>query len=241
MLSFRNHQAAVSHAEDISHYKALPNTRYGTNPAAVHEAPNGEKHYVKFYNNPEQAHAEVTASHLMEKMGAQTLKPRLVQHNGRIGVATKWRTDLKPIHPSELSNPSEGMKHELAKHYVAGVVTKNWDTVGMEYDNLMKTPDHKLVSVDQGGALHFRAQGGPKPYSKDIAETKTYHDKNLNHAAAHAFSSLGKEHIKRAYNEMSSHTHEDVHNIFKNSGLPNHKEMADTFNARHALLGKHLS
>lgn len=242
MIGFGNYRGSLHHAEDISDYKAVPGTQYGTNPGGVHTAPNGEKHYVKFYHNPEQAHAEVATARVYEKMGAGTLNPRLVTHNGKIGVASKWRDDLQDIPHHDYHNPSEGMKHELAKHFVAGAVTKNWDTVGLEFDNLKKTPEGKVVSVDQGGSLHFRAQGGPKNFTPDADEYHSYRDAGLNHASAHAFKTVTNDHLHKAFHEMkASHTDEDIHHIFKNSGLPNASHFSETLISRREALGHHIS
>lgn len=241
MISFKNHRSDLSSAEDISHWTPVGGTQYGTNPGGIHVSPSGEHHYVKFYANHEQAKAEVATARVYEHLGVGTTQPKLVNYRGHLGVASKWRDDLKSIHPSEYKNPSEHMKSELAKHHVAGVLTKNWDVVGLEHDNLKKAPDGKIHCVDLGGALHFRAQGGPKDYSADIAERHTYHDSRLNHASATAFSSLTKEHLHAALHSMGDRSDAHVASIFAASGLKNSQHFANTFTKRRELLNEDLS
>lgn len=242
MLNFGAHKDISAHAEDISDYTHHAGTQYGSNPGGLHTSPSGERHYVKFYKNPEQAQAEVTSARVYEKMGVGTVNPRLVTHSGRLGVASKWRTDLNDVTHNHYEHASEGMKHELAKHFVAGVITKNWDTVGAEYDNLKQHANGKLHCVDLGGSLHFRAQGGPKAFTPDAEEHSTYRNRAINPQAHHAFKSLTNDHLKRAFDEIkASHTDADIHHIFSKSGLPNASHMADTMIARREALGAKIN
>lgn len=241
MLGFKNFQADLHSSEDISNWKPKHGTQLGSNPGGIHVSPEGEHHYVKFYRNPEQAKAEVATARVYEHLGVSTLKPRLVNYRGHIGVASAWRHDLQDVHPHEYNNPSESMKHDLAKHYVAGVLTKNWDTVGNEFDNVKRGSNGKLVSLDQGGALHFRAMGGPKAYTPDIAEHKTYHDGGLNPYSKHAFKTLTTPHLHAALQGMSGASHEHISDVFHSSGLKNPQHFADTFAKRRELLSSALS
>ena len=241
MLSFKNHRNDLSCCEDISDHKPIAGTQYGSNPGGIHVSPSGEKHYVKFYSNHEQAKAEVATAKVYEHLGVSTLQPKLVNYRGHMGVASKWRDDLKPIHPKEYENPSEHMKGELAKQHVAGVLTKNWDVVGNEFDNLHKAPDGKIVNVDLGGALHFRAMGGHKEYSPDISERHSYHDPKVNQFSAHAFKSLTNDHLHTAFHGMGDRSDAHVTGIFAASGLKNPQHYADTFAKRRGLLKHDLS
>jgi hypothetical protein len=236
MLGFKSYQKTLHHSDDISHWTMHPGTQRGSNPAAQFTSSSGEKHYVKFYNNPEQAHAEVAAAKVYEHLGANTLKPKLVNYQGKVGVATKWRGDLRPLDKHDYDNPSEGFKQELAKHYTAGVLTKNWDAVGLHYDNIMKDGSGKLHTVDLGGALNFRAQGGPKHYDPDIGEHQTYHDRGLNPQAAHAFHSITDNHIRGALHGMANASNDGVHKIFRESGLPNAESHTASFVSRREKL-----
>jgi hypothetical protein len=51
----------------------------------------------------------------------------------------------------------------------------NWDVIGASYDNLMISPHGAPVRLDTGGALRFRAQGGPKgpAFNADPTEFET--------------------------------------------------------------------
>lgn len=217
-----------SSEEDISHYIKKPGTQYGSNPGGVMRDPStGHDHYVKFYGNPEQARSEYAATKVYEAVGANTLKPRLVRYKGQLGIAAKWQ-DMKHLgpegyHQGEHENYSAQDQHEIARHFHAAVLTKNWDTVGMEHDNLMKSSDGKLTTVDAGGSFKFRAMGGHKDYGDDIAEHHTLRS-GMNEQSKAAFGGLTHEHLAAHKEYLQSLTHDSVHQIFKEAGVNSPEE-----------------
>jgi hypothetical protein len=203
----------------------------------------GNKYYVKFAKNQEQARQEVASAKIHEKLGVNTLKPQLIKMKGRIGTATAWRDDLKRKNPKQFEDMDEQQSRAVARMHHAGVLTKNWDTVGLEHDNILfhdKTGDPH--AVDQGGSFSFRAMGGPKEYGSDIAELKSYRDKYLNGPAAHVFSHIFSKHPHIEKEELKAAkeiSRNDVLHIFEESGVQNPEKMADTFMQRRDLLLKH--
>jgi len=232
MLQFKDYQKTLNQSEDISSWTSHPHTQLGSNPGGVFTSGQGEKHYVKFYHNPEQAKAEVASAHVYETLGVPTLKPKLVNHKGHVGVASKWREDMSKVGPEHYKAPSEDMKHQLAKHYVAGILTKNWDAVGSEYDNLMHSKERGLTCVDLGGALHFRAMGGPKHYDGDIGERKSYHDTQMNRPTATAFQHVSDDHARTALRGMMGVHEHDIAKTFHGVGLKNAAELTASFVSR---------
>ena len=214
--------------EDISHYVSKPGTQYGSNPGGVMRDPHtNDEHYVKFYKNHDQARSEVAAAKVYEAVGANTLKPRLVRYKGQLGVAAKWQ-NLRALgpegyHHQEHETYGEQDHHELARHFHAAVLTKNWDTVGLEHDNLKKTKDGKLTTVDAGGSFKYRAMGGPKEYGADIKEHSSLRD-GTNHQSKAAFGGLKHEHFASHKDTLNSLTHENVHRIFKEAGVDSPEE-----------------
>jgi hypothetical protein len=125
----------------------------------------------------------------------------------------------------------------------AGVLTKNWDTVGLDHDNIMF---HKRTgepyAVDQGGSFNFRAQGEPKDYTKDINEIHSYRNKDLNESAEHVFSSIFSSHPNIEKQELTfvkNITKNEVFNILKSSGVKDAEKMAEIFIKRRDLLLDH--
>jgi hypothetical protein len=224
-------------AEDFSHHEKI-SQRLGSNPGGIFKNPKtGEKHYIKFYNNADQAKSEVAASHVYHHLGVDTLHPKLVKHGDKLGVATKWSDEVSRVSPN-YHKWSEKNKDQLAKHFVAGVATKNWDAIGLEHDNILKHKNGKLINGDLGGSFKFRAQGGHKDFGHDIAEHKSL--RNPEYPAGQAFGHhvLSHEHIKKAVHGV--HVDEDhIKKIFKESGLPDHEEHAHAVIARLHKMKEH--
>jgi len=206
---------------DVSHYAHDGNEPLGSNPGGVYTDPHThQKHYIKMYANPDQARSEVAAAKIYEKLGAKTTKPQLAMHNNQLAVITKWQGDLTPVAREDYSSLSEPQKHDLSNHFHAAVLTKNWDTVGLHFDNLCKDATGRLCTVDTGGSFNFRAQGGHKDYGHDIGEHKSLRDPTLNPQASHAFSKLGLPHMRSGRDNVGKLTDSDIHNAVKAAGLP---------------------
>ena len=233
-----------SAAEDISHWKSIPNSQLGSNPGGIHHDSEGNKHYIKFYHNHEQAKAEFVTNRIYDHMGINVPKATLVKHGNKIGISTPWNSELKQVHPHELNNVSHNTAHEIAKLHHAAVLTKNWDIVGNNPYNIQKDSKGNLHSIDQGGALNFRAMGGHKDYGSDIGEVHSL--RNSGGPSGQVFSSVFKAHPtveKEALESSVKHIDPNhIHQIFKDSGIQNHQEMANTFeNRRKALIAHYKS
>ena len=215
----------------------------GSNPGGVYENEKGEKHYVKFPPNPEQAKHEVASNRIHKMVGVPVAYDSfLVHHKGQLGVAAKWNEHLRDLHTDEATKTMDAKTAgHFGRLYHAGVLTKNWDIVGGSYPNIQKhTKTGELQSIDQGGSFNFRAQGGHKDYDSDVSELHTLRDpsKRVGHILNHAF-----KHFPHAEQEGLKGTHDlaynDVHNVFKDVGIANHKEMADTLWSRRSAILKH--
>ena len=156
-------------------YSRQPGTQYGSNEGGIYtHEPSKRKFYIKFPASPEQAHVEAATSDLYKTMGIKTLDPVVKQIDGKTAVVTPWNENVAPMKSS--SNLHAAMKdpqraHELALMHHAAVVTGNLDIVGLEYDNILhhKKEGH-LISADQGGAMHYRAQGAQKDFGPSIGK-----------------------------------------------------------------------
>jgi len=218
-------------------------TQYGSNDGGVHiDSETGKKHYAKFYRNPDQGKAEVLAGKIYKHMGIRTLEPESTTINKKSAVSTEWNDDLHPMQRRDFNKLSPEHAEHIGRMYHAAVLTKNWDVVGMDHDNIMK---HKktghLHSVDHGGAFHFRAQGGHKDYGPDIAEHESL--RNNSHASGHVFRSAFEQHPdaeKKSLDSVRNIDDDHVKSLFQNSGLDNWEEMHHNFNQRKkALLDKY--
>lgn len=219
----------------------LVGTQYGSNEGGIHHDQATNKHYyVKYYKNGDQAKTEALTGQIYHHMGIHTLQPEYQKINGKHAVITDWNPSLSQMKPHEFDDVSKENAHEIGKMYHAAILTKNWDIVGLEHDNIVKHRDGHLVSVDQGGSFNFRARGSHKDYDTEIGEHKSLRDNP--EASGHVFTSVFKDHPEAEHQGLEAVKNIDdrhIHNLFKNSGLSNWKELHSNFMERKKKLLNH--
>lgn len=216
----------------------------GSNPGGVFKDESGEHHYIKFPNDPDQAKVEVSTAKIYEHLGIKTLSPELEHSiNDTVGVRTKWDSSASRMSDSSINDKIETnptFKHSILKLYHAAALTNNWDAIGLEKDNILHHPKHGLVSVDQGGSMHFRAQGNHKEFSNDarpelisLLNTRRPSGQVFGHAFRHSNSSE----IDTAKESLRTLTDSHIDNIIKSSGLDS--KYSNTIKARRdSILGE---
>lgn len=219
----------------VEELKPEHGTQMGSNEGGIHhDTVTGKKHYVKYYKNGDQAKTEALAGKIYNHMGIKTLNPEHHVLNGKHAISTEWNPHVKTMHPHEYDNLSHSQAHDIGKMYHAATLTKNWDIVGLEHDNIVKHQHTgELHAIDHGGAFHFRAMGGHKDYTPDVAEHHSL--RHNNNASGHVFSSAFKQHPDVEHKSLSAVKNIDdnhVHGLFKNSGLHNWEDLHKNFVAR---------
>lgn len=127
----------------------------GSNPAGIFADEQGRRFYVKTLESPEYARNEFIAARLYQLAGAPTLSyMRTTQANQ---VATEM-LQLDKKYVGQLS-PEERLQAQrwLGVH----AWTANWDAAGSQGDN-QGVVAGRVLTLDVGGALEFRAMGNPK-------------------------------------------------------------------------------
>jgi len=214
-------------------YKPEAGTQMGSNEGGIHTDEHGNKHYIKYYKNGDQAKTEALTGQIYHHMGIHTLQPKHEMINGRHAIVTKYNPDLKSMKPKEFDNLSSDQAHHIGKMYHAATLTKNWDIVGLEHDNIMKHKNGDLHAIDHGGSFNFRAQGGHKDYGPDISEHQSLRDNNQ--ASGHVFKSVFAQHPeaeKKGLDSVKKIDDSHIHGLFKNSGLSNWKDLHKNFMER---------
>lgn len=129
----------------------------GSNPGGRYQAPDGSEHYVKLSKSPDHARNEVLAGHLYQAAGAPVIQSRLMDAGGgHLATSTEWAPGVKNINPTDPEQRRAAQKHFAAHAWLA-----NWDAAGLDYDN-QGTVAGRMTTLDPGGSLLYRAQGGPK-------------------------------------------------------------------------------
>ncbi len=180
----RKEKALKAPVDDIATWKKVGGQK-GSNPGGLYEAPDGQRYYVKLYADPNQARTELASNAIHRMLGVEMPEVTLRDWDGKLALVSKWRPDLKAMSAADMINRPE----EMAKIFHASVLTKNWDVVGLEFDNVMLAKNGRLVMIDAGGSFKYRARGGAKAYEAIPEEVKTLRDARLNPQSASVASS----------------------------------------------------
>ena len=139
---------------DVSGWKRVGD-QLGSNPGGRFQNKAGNHYYVKFSKSDNHARNEFLAHHLYKQAGAPVMDHYLVKHPKGLGTATQWQ-DVQPFDEN-----NEGHIKDIKKHFATHCLAANWDAIGLVNDNQVVTKKG-MATVDVGGSLLYRAQGGPK-------------------------------------------------------------------------------
>lgn len=186
----------------------------GSNEGGWYENPStGERMYIKFYENPDQAKVEFVANAVYAKLGIKAVHSELLQIDGRDAISSAEIPDPQASSRSELHDSDEVKAGFVADAYLA-----NWDVVGLCYDNIVSGEDG-MYRVDNGGAIIFRAQGGAKEFPPDdIPELKSM--LNPNFPAGKVFDGITESDMAAQAKILVERLSEaDIKQIIEDSGL----------------------
>ena len=174
----------------------------------------GERLYVKFYQNPDQARAEFVANALYEKLGIPAPRSTVFEMNGRVAVASR---EIPGAEGTDAA--AQRASPDVRSGFVVDAYLANWDVVGLVHDNIVRGADGRMHRVDNGGSLTFRAMGGPKDFSPDdIPELKNM--LNPAYAAGRVFNGLTEAEMRaQAEHLVNALTPENIDEIIAASGL----------------------
>ncbi len=165
----------------------------GTNPAGIFQDGNGRRYYVKTLESPAHARNELIAAKLYHLAGAPTLSYVLTTAPEQI--ATEWvELDKKCI-----AHLSESERKQAQQWFAVHAWTANWDAAGFNGDN-QGVVNGKVLTLDVGGALAFRAQGDPKgkAFGTRVDEIDVLRSDDGNPHAIKLFADMNADDIKQA-------------------------------------------
>ena len=138
----------------------------GSNPGGVYER-DGVRHYVKF-PRPGQSLTEEISDRVHEALGAKTMNHEMQMIGDKEASVSVMNSSMEILGRDGWRNLDARQRDQAAKIVVASMLTKNWDVVGLTYDNVAKDSKGDLHIVDTGGSFKFRAQGEPKPFDGSV-------------------------------------------------------------------------
>lgn len=172
--------------------------KLGSNEGGQYEDSEGNKFYVKKPKTKEHVANEKAAARLYQLAGVQTLDYVDV---GPDHVATKW----EKLDKNNIAKMSADEKAEAAKDFVVHAWLSNWDAAGTGGDN-QGVRGGKPVTLDVGGSLRYRAQGGEKgkAFGSKVSEIETMRDSKMSPDAARLYGKMSEEDLRSSAERVTS-------------------------------------
>lgn len=193
----------------------------GSNPGGLFEHKmTGEKWYIKYPSNPNQARSEALAAELYNRGGVTAPQVLLVKDGNKLGVMSKFVEGLQR-NPAKLK---KGNLKSLHEGFAFDAWLANWDVVGLDFDNML-IKNGRVYRIDTGGALQYRAQGALKPdFGPNVTEFDSL--RNPSTGAGRIFQNISKEDIIKSTGRLEKISDQKIRNSVKRFGLP--RSLADT-------------
>ena len=140
--------------KDLSTLKVIKQLG-GSTGAQLVEDVNGNQYVMKKGTNTSNEHvkSEYLANQLYSALGQRVPDYELYDDNGTAVLLSRYI----PM----TSVPNGNDYPEMAKGIIADVLLANWDVY--QNDNCLKDAAGRIIRVDNGGSLMYKAQGGLKP------------------------------------------------------------------------------
>lgn len=201
--------------------------KLGSNEGGVYTDDAGGKFYVKKPSSKAHVANEMAASRLYQLAGVNTLNYR---DAGPDHVATEWQQ----LDKNNINKFSAEEKKAAAADFAVHAWLSNWDAAGLGGDN-QGIMGGKPTTLDVGGSLRYRAQGGPKgaAFGHKVTELDTLRDKGMNPDAAGLFGSMTDAEIKTSIERVTSIPDDKIR-----AAVGDDKELADTLIARKQNMAK---
>lgn len=206
----------------------------GTNLAGVFQDDSGQRYYVKTLESPALARNELIAARLYQLAGAPTLT--YVDTKAPDQVATKWlELDKKRV-----AHLSESERKQAQQWFGVHAWTANWDAAGYDGDN-QGVVNGKVLTLDLGGALAFRAHGDPKGKAFDtcVDELEVLRNDPGNPHALKLFADMTAEAIKQSIIKVVQIPDEQIRQVISDSG--GSRALAEKMIARKADMASRLT
>jgi hypothetical protein len=176
---------------------------------------------------------EIIAARLYQLAGAPTLS--YVSTKAADQIATEWvELDKKYI-----AHLSESERKQAQQWFGVHAWTANWDAAGLDGDN-QGVVNGKVLTLDVGGALAFRAHGDPKgkAFGTSVDELDVLRSQDRNSHAVKLFADMSPDDIKQAIMMVVRIPDEQIRQVIINSG--GSYALAAKMIARKADMARHL-
>lgn len=205
----------------------------GTNPAGLFQDDSGRRYYVKTLESPAHARNEIIAASLYQLAGAPTLT--YVRTKAPDQIATEWiQLDKKRVAHLNASECKQA-RHWFGVH----AWTANWDAAGFDGDN-QGVVNSKVLTLDVGGALAFRAHGDPKgkAFGTRVDELDILRSDDGNPHAVKLFADMSADEVEQSIMVVVRIPDEQIRQLILDNG--GSQQLAEKMIARKADMAGRL-
>lgn len=199
---------------DLSSLKVIKKLG-GSTGAELVEDSKGNQYVMKKGTNTSSDHVrtEYLTNQLYDLMGMRVPDYELFEENGEAVMLSKF---IPMTHV-----PSSKDYDEMSKGFVVDALLANWDIY--QNDNCLIDSAGRVVRVDNGGALNYRAQGSKKTFGDSVTDFDSMQKYNPSVVA----NLTTQDYINQIEEVLKKR--DDVLNYLEESDYPS---MADTFRKR---------
>lgn len=190
--------------KDLSTLKVIKQLG-GSTGAKLVEDINGNQYVMKRGKNTNSEHvkSEYMANQLYNTLGMRTPDYELYDDNGEAVLLSRYIPMTR--------DPQVSDYEEMSKGFIADTLLANWDVY--KNDNCLIDSAGRVLRVDNGGSLFFRARGDSKIFDSDVF--KSYKGMMLNNPAI--FSKLSDDDILTQIKEVRKNK-DNIVNFLRESG-----------------------
>ena len=194
--------------QDLSTLKFIKQLNGSTRPELVEDV-NGNRFVKKQSGNTNAGHVknEYMANQLYDLLGFNVPDFELYDDNGKQITLSKFIPMTRNWSASDFK--------EMSKGFVADCLLANWDV--FKNDNILIGAGGKILRMDNGGSLFYRAQGDLKnpPFGGDVLQTF----KSMNQYNPQIYAELTNNDILQQINDIRAHKN-DIIAFLNDSGEP---------------------
>lgn len=204
----------------------------GSNPGGLYEDESGVRWYVKFLASKDRMMNELLANKLYDLAGIRVPESKLVDIDGKEGLASKYNPSLSQGNIEDLTGGREG--------FAIDAWLANWDVVGLVYDNMLVDENKQIHRIDPGGALDYRAQGGRKgpAFGDEVSELDTLRNPDMNETAHSIFGDMSNAEIRQSIDKVLAIPDNVIKRVVMEYGPSNKQELLKKLLARKKYLKK---
>ena len=202
---------------DLSSLKVIKRLG-GSTGAQLVEDSRGNQYVMKKGSNTSNGHVKVEylTNQLYDILGQRVPDYEMYEENGETILLSKF---IPLTH-----TPSSKDYDNMAKGFVADALLANWDVY--QNDNCLIDSAGRVIRVDNGGALNYRAQGGTKTFGDQVTDFASMQKYN-----PYVVANLTTQDYIDQINDVLSKK-DDVINFLNESPWTKDTDYAETFENR---------